>query len=273
MCTEPSAFGAKCVWFENTFPSVEKVLYDYAEVERLKKPNCRTDGMLPYVIKRLVHCRAAIEQAGHRIRFAVARGPLNIASYLLGHTELLLGVKVASESVHRLLEIVTEFLVDWIGFQADTFDSIDGILLLDDLVGFLGDGDFQQFALPYLKRVFASRKVSVRMLHNDAYGLVTAQHLAAMGANVFNFSFQHSLGRMRREAGEEVVLLGGVPPRDVLALGTPQDVRQSAREALATLGDLRRVILSAGGGTAPGTPGENLAALCEAARSRPETTP
>ena len=24
MCTEPSAFGAKCVWYENAFPSVEQ---------------------------------------------------------------------------------------------------------------------------------------------------------------------------------------------------------------------------------------------------------
>lgn len=261
MCTEPSVFGVKCIWYENAFPSVEKSLYDYAEVARLKKPDCRTDGLLPYVLKRLVRCRRAIEQAGHRIRFAVARGPLNIASYLLGHTEFLMGVKTNPEEIDRLLALVTEFLVDWIGLQADTFDSIDGILLLDDLVGFLRDDDFQRFALPYLKQIYDSRKVAVKFLHNDAHGLITARHLATIGVNLFNFSFSHSLGDMRRHAGDSVVLVGNIPPRDVLAQGTPDDVRRSVGESLASLDDHRRILLSAGGGVPPGVSTANLLAF------------
>jgi uroporphyrinogen-III decarboxylase len=262
MCTEPSAFGVKCIWYENAFPSVERSLHDYAEVDRLKKPDCRTDGLLPFVLKRLLHCRREIEKAGHRIRFAVARGPLNIASYLLGHTEFLIGVKTNPEEIHRLLAVVTEFLVDWIGLQADTFNSIDGILLLDDLVGFLRDDDFQQFALPYLKRIYDSRNVAVRFLHNDAHGLVTARHLATMGVNLFNFSFNHSLSEMRRQAGPSVVLVGNIPPRDVLAQGTPDDVRRSVADALASIDDRRGILVSAGGGVPPGVSTENIEALC-----------
>jgi uroporphyrinogen-III decarboxylase len=261
MCTEPSAFGVKCVWHENAFPSVEKSLHDYAEIHRLKRPDCRSDGLLPFVLKRLVRSRRSIEQAGHRIRFAVARGPLNIASYLLGHTEFLLGVKTNPEDIDRLLALVTEFLVDWIGLQIDTFDTIDGILLLDDLAGFLGEADFQRFALPYLKRVFDARPVTVKFLHNDAHGLVTARHLEAMGVNMFNFSFTHDLGTMRRAAGESVVLVGNIPPRDVLAQGTPDDVRRSVADALASLDDHRRILLSAGGGVPPGVTAANLEAL------------
>jgi len=261
MCTEPSAFGAKCVWYENAFPNVEKSLDDYADIHRLKKPDCRTDGLLPFVLKRLVRCRRSIEKAGHRIRFAVARGPLNIASYLLGHTEFLLGVKTHPEDIDRLLALVTDFLVDWIGLQIDAFDTIDGVLLLDDLVGFLGEADFRRFALPHLKRIYDARPVAVRFLHNDAHGLVTARHLEAMGVNMFNFSFTHGLDAMRRAAGESVVLVGNVPPRDVLAQGTPDDVRRSVAEALASLADHRRILLSAGGGVPPGVPSANLEAL------------
>ena len=53
MCTEPSAFGAKCIWPENDFPFAGRMLMDYGEIARLKKPNCRTDGLCPFVIKRL----------------------------------------------------------------------------------------------------------------------------------------------------------------------------------------------------------------------------
>lgn len=264
MCTEPSAFGAKCVFYEDSFPSAEKTLNDYADIDRLAKPNCRSDGLAPFVLKRLTSCRSEIEKAGHHIRFAVARGPLNIASYLLGHTEFLVGVKTNPDEIHRLLTIITDYLVDWIGLQAETIDSIDGIFLLDDLIGFLRDDDFQQFALPYLKRIYDSRDVSVKFLHNDASGMVTARHLKTMGVNLFNFSFNHSLGEMRAAAGETVTLLGNIPPRDVLAAASPEEVKRWAAASLQTLVDKRRIILSCGGGAPPGAPTENLEALCEA---------
>ncbi len=264
MCTEPSAFGAKCVWRENAFPAVEKSLYDHRDIRHIKKPNCRTDGLLPFVIRRLQHCRAAIEAAGHRIRFATARGPLNIASHLLGHSEFLLGIKTQPEETHRLLTIITDFLIDWIGYQADTFDSIDGIFLLDDLMGFLREDDFRQFALPYLKPIYGSREVRVRFLHNDAFGMVTARHLASMGVNLFNFSFDHDMSEVRAAAGPSVVLLGNIPPRDVLAQGSPADVRQSTSAMLDSWEDHRRIIVSCGGGVPPDVSSENLNALCSA---------
>ena len=90
----------------------------------------------------------------------------------------------------------------------------------------MNDDDFQQFALPYLQQIYDSRHVAVRFVHNDAFGPATARHLATMGVNLFNFSFQHSLEEMGAVAGPSVVLLGNIPPRDVLAQATPDDVRR-----------------------------------------------
>ena len=118
---------------------------------------------------------------------------------------------------------------------------------LDDLVGFLGKEDFVTFAKPYVSRLFGAFPAAVRFFHNDAQGLVCAPHLHEMGINLFNFSFQHSLERMRELAGPEVTLLGNVPPRDVMALGTPEGVRKAVAESVAGLKDLRRVIVSVGG--------------------------
>ncbi len=269
MSTEPSAFGGRCVWPEHEFPYVEKIFDDLAQADKLKKPNCRTDGLLPFVIKRLQHCRAAIEARGHRIRFATARGPMNIASYLVGQTEFLTGIKTEPERRHRLLALVTDFIIEWIAEQRRCFDTIDGVLVLDDLIGFVGRNDFREFALPYVKRIYESIDVSVKALHNDAHGLVTAPCLEEMGVNLFNFSFQHSLPQMRQLCGPSVVLLGNLPPRTVLAEGSPDDVRCATRQMLDSITDTRRILFSAGGGTPPGVPADNIDAFCQALASAP----
>ncbi len=265
MSTNPSAFGAKCVWPAAGFPSPEKILPDYASIDRLRKPDCRTDGLHPFVLKRLAHAAPEMEKAGHRIRLATSHGPLTIASYLLGHTELLVGMKTDPAAVHKLLSIVTEFIIDWLAQQKKRFASIDGVLVLEDLMGFLGEDDFRAFALPLMKAIFSSLEVSVKFLHNDAYGCITAAHLDELGVNLFNFSFQHDLPTVRKLAGPNAVLMGNVPPRDCLAAGSVEDVARAVAQMLHSLDDRRRLVVSAGGFLPPGVSAANLDALCRAA--------
>jgi uroporphyrinogen decarboxylase len=170
------------------------------------------------------------------------------------------------EAAHRLLGVVTDFLVDWVALQKATFPTIDGVLVLDDILGFLGKAQFVEFGLPYVRRVFDAAEVAVRFLHNDARGEITARHCTQMGVNLFNFAFEHTLPEMREWTGGGVTLLGNIPPRDVLAAGTPDDVRKAVRQALDPMEDRTRLILSCGGGMPPGVPTENIEALCEEAR-------
>ncbi|HNY77740.1 MAG: uroporphyrinogen decarboxylase family protein [Sedimentisphaerales bacterium] len=266
MCTEPSAFGTKCRWEENALPYADKIIRSIGDIANIEKPNPRTDGLLPFVLRRLMLHQAAIEEAGHRVRFAVARGPLNVATFLMGTTEFLMALRTDPEPVAKLLTRIADFSVEWLQLQKECFPSIEGVFILDDIVGFLGDADFRQSALPYLKRVFGCLDVPVRFFHNDAQGLVCAPYLAEIGVNLFNFAFEHSLGEMRQRAGDSVTLLGNIPPRDVLAQGTPEDVAASVEAALESLNDRRRIILSCGGGMPPDVPTENIRAFLLAAR-------
>jgi len=72
--------------------------------------------------------------------------------------------------------------------------------------------------------------------------MITARYLSEMGFNLFNFSFEHTLAEVREAAGEAVTLLGNIPPRDVLAQGTPEDVRRSVAEALESVEDKRWLV-------------------------------
>jgi uroporphyrinogen-III decarboxylase len=260
MCTEPSAFGAVSVWEENEFPFAKKAIQSPTDAARVEKPNPRKDGLLPFVIKRLEHIQPEMEKAGHRIRFAVARGPLNIASFLMGTTEFLTAIKTDPDPMHHLLSVIADFLEEWIAVQCECFPSIDGILILDDIVGFISRQDFEIFGLPYLKQAF-SADVTVKFFHNDAPCKASAPLLSEIGVNLLNFGTQHTLAEMKEWTGNGITLLGNIPPRDILAAGTAEDVRRTVREMLDALDDHSRLIVSCGGGMPPEVPAENIRAM------------
>ena len=173
MCTEPSAYGVRCTFPQDEFPYAHKMIPSPEEIDFLPSPNPRTDGFLPFVLNRLRRAQPAIEAAGHKIRFAVARGPLNIASYLMGSTEFLTTMMMQPERAEALLKNITAFLKEWLAVQREAFPSIDGIFLLDDIIGFMGESEFRRFGFPYFKELFQT-DVSVRFLHNDAPCRVSA---------------------------------------------------------------------------------------------------
>ena len=94
MCTEPSAFGSKNTWQTMELPFAHPILTDFEKVDTISRPDPSQDGLLPFVINRLKRSQKLIEKEGHKIRFAVARGPLNVASFLSGTTEFLMALHV-----------------------------------------------------------------------------------------------------------------------------------------------------------------------------------
>jgi uroporphyrinogen-III decarboxylase len=266
MCTEPSAFGSRMIFLEKNLPHAEKILSGIEGADLLPQPNVKTDGLLPFMINRLKNKQEAIVKADHQIRFAIARGPLNIASFLMGTTEFMMALALDPEGSHKLLKKITDFVCDWLNWQKECFPSIDGVLVLDDIIGFVGDVEFKEFVIPYFKRIFESTGTKVRFLHNDADGLITAKNLNEMGVNMFNFSFNHSMGEIRELAGSEVVLVGNIPPRDVLSAGTPQDVDVAVKKAFGEIRDHNRIIWSVGGGMPPDVHDININAFIKAVK-------
>lgn len=266
MCTEPSAFGARCTFPANEFPFAHRILHSTSEISSLPNPNPQMDGLLPLVINRLKLAQPKIEAAGHKIRFAVARGPLNIASYLMGASEFLMAMMLEPEKVHALLQKITRFLKEWLDYQREVFPTIDGILLLDDIIGFVGKNEFMNFVMPYFKELYAT-DVTVKFLHNDASCKVSAPFLAEIGVNLFNMGYDLSLNELKQLTQNQVTLLGNLPPRDVLANGNPALVREKTLAMINDLQDKTRIIFSCGGGMPPSVSSINLKTFIETVQS------
>jgi uroporphyrinogen decarboxylase len=266
MCSEPSAFGARSAFPQNEFPHAFPCITSVGQIGQLARPDAARDGLGPLILNRLKLAEPALADAGHRIRFSVSRGPLNIASYLMGATEFLLALMTHPGEIHQLIAVITGYLEDFHNLQKKIFPSIDGILLLDDIIGFISREQFAEFGLPYFKSLF-DRELSVKFLHNDAPCMESAGFLPEMGVNLFNMGFDTDLNQLKEITGHRVTMLGNIPPRDVLAAGSPEDVRRAAEALLRGLHDRSRVIFSCGGGMPPGVPTQNIRAFIDAIRN------
>jgi len=264
MCTEPSAFGAKCIFRKNEFPFAEKIIKRPEDIDELTAPDAATVGLLPFMLNRLVIAQPAIEAAGHRIRFSVSRGPLNIASFLMGATELMMAIIMAPDRIHRLMRIITDFLKQWHEIQRQTFPSIDGIFVLDDIVGFIGEEDFLTFGFPYIKEIYDAAPTKVKFFHNDANFVASLKHYPDMGINLFNPGLQLGINEIKKVTCNTLTVLGSIPPRDVLAAGTSEQVNQATLKLLHELTDTSHFILSCAGGMPPNVSTENIQALLQA---------
>ena len=267
MAIEPSAAGSRICFHHDQPPSQSPVLFRLADVARLAPVNPQTDGFMPLALHRYRTQKQRILDSGYTIPVVAARGPLCMAAFLRGVTEFMLDVVEDPEGAHKLLEFTTESVIRWLEAQADAIgDSVEGILVLDDIVGFLSGKLYLEFAHPYLKRICeAFPRDWVKVYHNDANVRPFLQDLAGAGFDVLNWSHNLDAAEARERTGGRVCLMGNVPPLDTGVRGTPEQVKQAALNVLGKLGG-QGMILSVGGGVSPGMPKENILALCDAAR-------
>lgn len=259
MAAEPSAFGARIVWHHGQPPSVEPVKGGLAALADVEPPDPQRHGLMPLVLQRYADAERRLLPEGMNVKMAAARGPLAVAGWLLGVTELMVALKTRPEPASRLLNTLTDTVIAWLRAQLGVVHAPEGILLLDDLVGMLSPRLFEQFARPHLTRILRAFDNPIKVYHNDTPCPHLIEPMATLGFDVFNFSHELDMAAVQaRMPG--VALMGNVPPLDVMARGTPDQVRAWARECICKTGG-RGLILSAGGGVSPGTPPEAIDAL------------
>ena len=159
-----------------------------------------------------------------------------------------------------MIRKITDYLIGFHDLQQRLFPSIEGILMLDDIIGFISGDQFVEFGLPYFKEIY-DRKLKIKFLHNDANCMESVKYLPEIGVNLFNMGFDTDLNLLKDLTGNRVTMVGNIPPRDVLANGTIQKVKECTLELLEGLNDHSRVIFSCGGGMSPGVEDDNLKAF------------
>jgi uroporphyrinogen-III decarboxylase len=265
MANEPSAYGAGVVWRTDAPPGMRHLDLPHEAWATLPRPDPETDGLMPLVLRRLER----LEQGGlpdpHRIHFVAARGPLTLATHVLGTTEFLEATAGEPEAAHGALDAFSDVVLAFLRAQLERLREPLGILLLDDIPGMLSPRSFGAIAVPYLRRILEAFDGLIRIYHNDTPCPHLLPHIGQLPFEVWNFSHEMDIATVRDAVGPRLALLGNVAPLDTLARGTPEQVREEARACVEKVAAQGAFILSAGGGASPGTPAENIDALVGAA--------
>ena len=164
---------------------------------------------------------------GYIMPMATSRGPLCTAGFVRSTTNLMIELVENPEGCHRLIDLCTRVIIDWLKAQHRVMgDTVESIFILDDIVGFINEEHYQEFAHPYLKRICdAFPKDWVKVYHNDAEVDACLDYLPDCGFNVLNWGKQKDIREVKQRVGDRMCLMGNVNPLEIGVRGTPEDVQ------------------------------------------------
>lgn len=245
----------------NVGPVIDRPIRDSAGVERLRPLVPEAD--VPYVIEtvRILRDELKVPLIGF------AGGPFTLASYLVEGrpTRKFHEVKrmmFATPDVwHRLMERLCQIVIPFL--EAQVKAGARAVQLFDSWAGCLSPHDYQEFVMPYSKRIFQSiEPLGVPKIH---FGVGTGElltHLRDAGADVVGVDWVVPLDEAWRRVGYETAVQGNLEPN--LVLGPLDRLMDRTRDVLVRAGGRPGHIFNLGHGVLPETKVDTLKRVVDA---------
>ncbi|HEY5552306.1 MAG TPA: uroporphyrinogen decarboxylase family protein [Opitutaceae bacterium] len=265
MAAEPSALGAKIKFWQDNTPSEYHTLYHIEDIEKFPEFEVENDAFMAMTLHRIRMERQRIADAGYITPLVTSRGPMCTAGFVRSTTDFMIDLVENAEWAHKLLDLCTRLIIDWLKAQAKAMGpQVEGIFILDDIVGFVNEDHYKEFCHPYLKRICdAFPKDWVKIYHNDASVEACLNYLPDAGFHVLNWGKQTDISEVKDRVGGKMCLMGNVNPLEIAVRGTPEEVYDETTAVLEKSGG-DGIILSVGGGVSPGMPRQNIVAMQKA---------
>ena len=266
-----SAFGCKVTWPEDDTPHVRPIIENIGQVAKLRAINPHTDGLLPLCLDVYRYYwdnvdKTIIDNYGYLDGMVFTMGPTEVAAIIRGFTDFFLDILRHPKEIHSLLEIVTESCLLWLRAQEEVNGKAKRLFLLDHIPGQVNPAHFEEFCLPYYKRIFSEFPNALKIYHNENNVTKVVDRLGEVGADIFQFGID--IGFARENLDGKIALMGNLLPTGAIFNGTPTDVFLESLACLEQMSGSHHYLLSTAGGMAPGTPKENIQAMIDAAASK-----
>ncbi|MCZ7568341.1 MAG: hypothetical protein M5U01_07115 [Ardenticatenaceae bacterium] len=234
MYVEAGVLGARVDFGEEAMLPVLPRLVEFLagsseELTPTLASSLRDQGRVPVVTEAIRILRSDVGQ--QIVIGAWVPGPFTLATLLVEITNLLLELVTAPESVGRLLDGLTDVLVEVASvYRAAGADFIT-VHEMGGSPGFIGPPAFTRLVLPRLQRLLAAlpppRVLSVCGNTNRSMPL-----LAEAGADALSVDQTNDLAHSREVLGREVLLFGNIDPVGTLTYDDETGVRHAVTSAV-----------------------------------------
>ena len=266
LITEASAFGGGIKWLEHSAPHIFPAIKNTEQIDHLKLPDCRRDGLMPKALEEYEYMwrhidKKMIQDYGYLEGSAYTVGPCETAGLVFGYDNLYTNLIDNPSRIHGLLNIITEMVVNWIRAQEKINGSLKRLILVDHTPSQISGNMVEEFFMPYLKKVFDEFPKALKLYHNEGNVDHVTGHLSSLGFDVFHFGID--IDKAVRGFGNRCCFMGNIHPVEALLQGSRNDVRNACIKALNAARGYP-FLLSSAGGMAPNTPPENLQEMVNA---------
>lgn len=263
---EPTLFGAEVRFFDDDAPRAMPVTDSFDDIPSIKLK--WKDSLLPEMLRQYEYMwkhlpQSYIDDYGFLDGVGYALGPAETACLLIGMQNFMLGTILEPEKIHMLLDIVTEGLLFSLTEQEKVNGRLKKIYLPDHTSNQIGSEAFEEYCLPYYKRITdAFPYCKFVLYHNEGRQIHVGHLIRKFGATITHFG--DPIEQLAPTVDPGIVFMGNLHPIKNMLNKTPDEIYQTATELLRAAPE-RRFWLSTGGGMAPGTPIENVRAAIRAA--------
>jgi uroporphyrinogen decarboxylase len=271
---EPHAFGCPLEWPEGGMPMAQPVIRKSGDFPAVRPIDPLKDGLMPRALDQYRYFwdhldRKYIEEYGYLDGVATSFGPVELAAVLMGHGHFFMSLVTAPARIHELLKITTDSVIRWLEAQEKVNGALKVVSIADHIPGQVSRAHFEEFWLPYTRRVADAFPVATWIYHNE-FPVPYAEALAGIRFHVFHFGGE--LEALKKALGDRITLAGNLHPVSLMLHGSAEEVRAEALRCLTNGAPGGRFLLSTAGGLAPGTPLVNLEAMAAALNSYRSTT-
>ncbi|MDO9123561.1 MAG: uroporphyrinogen decarboxylase, partial [Deltaproteobacteria bacterium] len=242
-------------------PVFHRPVREMMDVERLKI--IEPEEEIPFLMEAIRIVRRELEGKIPLIGFSGA--PFTLASYMIegGHSRnytLTKGLMYQNRPAWNLLmEKVSEVLIRYLNAQVRA--GVQALQIFDSWVGCLTPGDYEEYVLPYSKRVMDGVNKSVPLIHFATSSSTLLERMKRAGGNVIGVDWRVDLGEAWARIGYDVGIQGNLDP--VVLFGPVDLIKKEVKRILDRAEDRPGHIFNLGHGILPNTPVEHVSALVE----------
>jgi uroporphyrinogen decarboxylase len=255
------AMGVDLRFSEDRGPIIHQPIRDMRAVDGLRV--IEPEEKVPFVMEAIRIIRRELNGRVPLIGFSGA--PFTLASYLVegGHSRNYTVIKTMmyrdASTYHALMDKLTRVVISYLNAQIDA--GVQAVQLFDTWVGCLSPEDYEEFVLPYSRRVIEGLGNRAPVIHYANCVATLLELMKKAGGEVIGIDWRIDLDEAWKRLGYEVGIQGNLDPNVLLA--SQDEIEKRVKDILRRAEDRPGHIFNLGHGVLPETPVENVAFMID----------